>query len=263
MANPAAETHCPSQELVTRSKLSCLSWNKYLKTYLASSDYEGVVHVWDIATGQNVAEYEAHEKRIWSVDFCHTDPMLLMSGSDDGMVKVLLQPLLLLQMHGARHKPAQFVLNLLWELHSWTFDFCLADMQSVWPNSAPLDTSATLLPRNYARKMQQFSLQSAVHWTLLPCNCARRKQQLSLFLTYTDALMRTGLTGCCLSVQIWSTNQANSVAEIDIKANVCCAKYNPESMYEIAVGAADHTVLTYDLRKSDKAVHTYKGTSPA
>lgn len=113
MANPAAETHCPSQELVTRSKLSCLSWNKYLKTYLASSDYEGVVHVWDIATGQNVAEYEAHEKRIWSVDFCHTDPMLLMSGSDDGMVKVLLQPLLLLQMHGARHKPAQFVLNLL------------------------------------------------------------------------------------------------------------------------------------------------------
>ncbi len=73
---------------VTRSKLSCLSWNKYLKTYLASSDYEGVVHVWDIATGQNVAEYEAHEKRIWSVDFCHTDPMLLMSGSDDGMVKV-------------------------------------------------------------------------------------------------------------------------------------------------------------------------------
>ena len=29
MANPGAETHCPSQELGTRSKLSCLSWNKY------------------------------------------------------------------------------------------------------------------------------------------------------------------------------------------------------------------------------------------
>ena len=51
------------------------------------------------------------------------------------------------------------------------------------------------------------------------------------------------------------------MAEIDIKANVCCAKYNPESMYEIAVGAADHTVLTYDLRKSDKAVHTFKGVA--
>ena len=88
MACPNAETHTPSQELVTRSKLSCLSWNKYLRTYLASSDYEGVVHVWDIATGQNVVEYEAHEKRIWSVDFCQSDPTLLMSGSDDGMVKV-------------------------------------------------------------------------------------------------------------------------------------------------------------------------------
>lgn len=88
MACPNAESHAPSQELVTRSKLSCLSWNKYLRTYLASSDYEGVVHVWDIATGQNVVEYEAHEKRIWSVDFCQTDPTLLMSGSDDGMVKV-------------------------------------------------------------------------------------------------------------------------------------------------------------------------------
>ena len=49
------------------------------------------------------------------------------------------------------------------------------------------------------------------------------------------------------------------MAEIDIKANVCCAKYNTESMYEIAVGAADHTVLSYDLRKSDKAVHVFKG----
>lgn len=145
MANPAAETHRPSQELVTRSKLSCLTWNKYLKTHLASSDYEGVVHVWDIATGQNVAEYEAHEKRIWSVDFCHVDPKLLMSGSDDGMVK------------------------------------------------------------------------------------------------------------------IWSTSQPNPVSGIDVKANVCCAKYNPGSSYEIAVGAADHTVLTYDLRKSDRPVHTFRG----
>ena len=60
-------------------------------------------------------------------------------------------------------------------------------------------------------------------------------------------------------MQIWSTNQASPVSEIDIKANVCCAKYNPGSSYEIAVGAADHTVLTYDLRKSDSAVHTYRG----
>ena len=59
-------------------------------------------------------------------------------------------------------------------------------------------------------------------------------------------------------MQIWSTKQQPiSVLEVDVKANVCCAKYNPGSSYEIAVGAADHTVLTYDLRKSDRSVHTY------
>ena len=48
----------------------------------------GVVALWDVNTSQPVTEYEAHEKRIWSVDFCHTDPMLFLSGSDDGWVKV-------------------------------------------------------------------------------------------------------------------------------------------------------------------------------
>ena len=88
MNNPHADVHCPAMELVTRSKLSCLSWNKYIKSHLVSSDYEGVVTLWDVNSSQMVMEYEAHEKRIWSVDFCYTDPMLLVSGSDDGWVKV-------------------------------------------------------------------------------------------------------------------------------------------------------------------------------
>lgn len=32
----------------TRSKLSCLSWNKYIKAHIASSDYEGIITVWDV-----------------------------------------------------------------------------------------------------------------------------------------------------------------------------------------------------------------------
>ncbi len=52
----------------------------------------GVVALWDVNTSQPVTEYEAHEKRIWSVDFCHTDPMLFLSGSDDGWVKVCTHP---------------------------------------------------------------------------------------------------------------------------------------------------------------------------
>lgn len=48
----------------------------------------GVVALWDVTTGQQLSEYEAHEKRIWTVDFCHSDPMHFVSGSDDGWVKV-------------------------------------------------------------------------------------------------------------------------------------------------------------------------------
>ena len=39
------------------------------------------------ATGQAVLECEEHEKRVWSVDFCHQAPGLLLSGSDDCRVK--------------------------------------------------------------------------------------------------------------------------------------------------------------------------------
>ncbi|KAL4424991.1 hypothetical protein ABPG77_002876 [Micractinium sp. CCAP 211/92] len=77
----------PAVELLSRSKLSCLSWNKYIQAHIASSDYEGVVCVWDVASASLLHEYEAHSKRIWSVDFCAADPTLLASGSDDCSVK--------------------------------------------------------------------------------------------------------------------------------------------------------------------------------
>ncbi|XP_031130639.1 E3 ubiquitin-protein ligase COP1-like [Ipomoea triloba] len=85
---PAADMQCPIAEMPTRSKLSCLSWNKYKKNYIASSDYEGIVTVWDVTTRQSVMEYEEHEKRAWSVDFSRTEPSMLVSGSDDCKVKV-------------------------------------------------------------------------------------------------------------------------------------------------------------------------------
>ncbi|PSC71525.1 E3 ubiquitin-ligase COP1-like isoform X3 [Micractinium conductrix] len=77
----------PVIELLSRSKLSCLSWNKYIQAQIASSDYEGVISVWDVSTGGLLHEYEAHSRRIWSVDFCAADPTLLASGSDDCAVK--------------------------------------------------------------------------------------------------------------------------------------------------------------------------------
>ena len=43
--------------------------------------------MWDVSTGALLNEFEAHSKRIWSVDFCEADPTLLASGSDDCAVK--------------------------------------------------------------------------------------------------------------------------------------------------------------------------------
>ncbi|KAJ0575903.1 putative transcription factor WD40-like family [Helianthus annuus] len=86
VVNEQANVQCPMVEMSTQSKLSCVSWNKYMKSHIASSDYEGIVTVWDVTTRQSVMEYEEHEKRAWSLDFSRTNPIMLVSGSDDCMV---------------------------------------------------------------------------------------------------------------------------------------------------------------------------------
>ncbi|KAJ3015673.1 UNVERIFIED_CONTAM: coatomer subunit alpha, partial [Siphonaria sp. JEL0065] len=78
----------PILEMTGRSKISCLSWNSYIKNHLASSDYEGIVTLWDSNTGVATRVFEEHEKRTWSVDFNLVDPVLLASGSDDTKVKI-------------------------------------------------------------------------------------------------------------------------------------------------------------------------------
>ncbi|KAJ7562876.1 hypothetical protein O6H91_03G087500 [Diphasiastrum complanatum] len=145
VANELADVHCPVVEMITRTKLSCLSWNKCVKGQIASCDSEGIVTVWDINTRQSVMEYEEHEARAWSVDFARTEPSMLVSGSDDGKVKV------------------------------------------------------------------------------------------------------------------WSTKHEASVLNIDMKANICCVKYNPGSSNFVAAGSADHHIHYYDLRNSHLPLHVFSG----
>lgn len=52
VVNEPADVHLPVAEISTQFKLSCLSWNKCTKNHLASSDYEGIVTLWDMATRQ-------------------------------------------------------------------------------------------------------------------------------------------------------------------------------------------------------------------
>lgn len=93
----------PAVSLAARAKLSCLSWARAPggpTHLLASADYEGGVTLWDVATGTALVEYDAHDRRAWSVDFCPVlgggsaggggggGPTLFATASDDGTARI-------------------------------------------------------------------------------------------------------------------------------------------------------------------------------
>ena len=80
--------NCPVVQMACNSKISCVGWSHYHKSWLASSDYEGSVILWDAFSGKKQRLFQEHEKRCWSVDFNSVDPRLLASGSDDARVKL-------------------------------------------------------------------------------------------------------------------------------------------------------------------------------
>ncbi|KAL5572956.1 hypothetical protein UlMin_022553 [Ulmus minor] len=86
--NEDRDIHYPVVEIACRSKLSSICWNSYIKSQIASSNFEGVVQIWDVTRSQMLMEMREHERQVWSVDFSSADPTLLASGSDDGTVKL-------------------------------------------------------------------------------------------------------------------------------------------------------------------------------
>ena len=62
-------------QITTRSKLSSVSWNSYVKSQLITSDYSGLIQLWDASSGGEVAQFDEHARRVWSVDFSTPDPM--------------------------------------------------------------------------------------------------------------------------------------------------------------------------------------------
>ncbi|KAK7307892.1 hypothetical protein VNO77_41344 [Canavalia gladiata] len=88
LCNDSVDIHYPAVEMSNRSKLSCVCWNNYIKSYLASTDYDGIVKLWDASTGQEFSQFTEHEKRAWSVDFSVICPTKFASGSDDCTVKL-------------------------------------------------------------------------------------------------------------------------------------------------------------------------------
>ncbi|KAB8100663.1 hypothetical protein EE612_031242, partial [Oryza sativa] len=88
LLNDRVDIHYPLIEMPSKSKLSCVCWNSYIKNYLASTDYDGTVQLWDASSGQGFTQFTEHRKRAWSVSFSEVDPTKLASGSDDCCVKV-------------------------------------------------------------------------------------------------------------------------------------------------------------------------------
>ncbi|KAJ8526988.1 hypothetical protein K7X08_029465 [Anisodus acutangulus] len=84
----SVDIHYPILEMSNKSKLSCICWNSYIRNYLATTDYDGAVMLWDASTGQAFSHLTEHNERAWSVDFSRVDPTKLVSGSDDHLVKL-------------------------------------------------------------------------------------------------------------------------------------------------------------------------------
>ncbi|XP_027907702.1 protein SUPPRESSOR OF PHYA-105 1-like isoform X2 [Vigna unguiculata] len=88
ISSDSVDIQYPLVEMTNKSKLSCVCWNTYIKNHLASTDYDGVVQMWDADTGQPLSQYMEHQKRAWSVHFSLSDPKMFASGSDDCSVKL-------------------------------------------------------------------------------------------------------------------------------------------------------------------------------
>jgi hypothetical protein len=63
------DIHYPVVEMVSRSKLSSICWNNYIKSHIASSDYEGIVqvrgwHLHSVTIRLNVSATDSDDKKV-------------------------------------------------------------------------------------------------------------------------------------------------------------------------------------------------------
>lgn len=59
-------------------------------------------------------------------------------------------------------------------------------------------------------------------------------------------------------VKLWNQKNQKSLLTLDIRSNVCSARFSPNDSNLIAVGAADHRVFLFDLRKPSTPIFNEK-----
>ncbi|KAM1168974.1 hypothetical protein ACFX19_031357 [Malus domestica] len=160
--NEDRDIHYPVVEMASRSKLSSISWNSYIKSQIASSNFEGVVQVWDVTRSQVLTEMREHERRVWSIDFSSADPTMLASGSDDGSVKLwsINQAILLLHLVDVSFetKPDSFCGLLLQGVSIGT----IKTKANVCCVQFPLDSSRSLAFGSADHKIYYYDLRNSM-----------------------------------------------------------------------------------------------------
>ena len=64
-------------------------------------------------------------------------------------------------------------------------------------------------------------------------------------------------------VKLWNQKNQKSLLTLDIRSNVCSTRFSPNDSNLIAVGAADHRVFLFDLRKPSTPIFNEKRHSKA
>lgn len=70
------DMHYPITEMCCESKISCIAWNPYHKNELVSSDYEGIISMWDPFTAKRVQVFQVQHFYVTScnktIDMVHS-----------------------------------------------------------------------------------------------------------------------------------------------------------------------------------------------
>jgi WD40 repeat protein len=82
------ELRYPVLEFSSRCKLSCASYNSYIQHRLAVSDFEGTVQVRDTQHNVDIACFDEHSDRVWSIHCAPLHPGRLVTASMDASVRL-------------------------------------------------------------------------------------------------------------------------------------------------------------------------------
>jgi E3 ubiquitin-protein ligase RFWD2 len=81
------------------------------------------------------------------------------------------------------------------------------------------------------------------------------------FCTAAPSLLASG--GDDGHVKVFCTRSRRAALDLDLRANVCCVRYDPTCAHTLAVGSADHGVHLYDARAPRAPLHVFAGHAKA